>query len=183
MINNQSQSLIETIVAVSIIVVAIVAILTVGLTQVVLGGQSTERIMATNFAREGIEIVYAIVNSNRLNPDQSWPYGLDVNGHYVLNYNATALNVKANFGLEEEIIDNCLNCHLCQQSDDLHTHCASVQVFRRLITISNGEDLGGNCIVPCEKKIVSTVSWQERENTHTVVLESRLTDWRSRYDE
>ncbi len=175
--STQSQSLIETIVAIGIIVTAIVAILTVGLTQVVLGGQSAERVMATDLAREGIEIVYTIVNSNRLDPDQSWPYGLTANDDYILDYDATALDRPATFS-GEETIANCLNCHLCRQANDLHTHCASVGVFRRMVTVADGDDLGGSCAANCEKKITSTVYWLERERVHTVTLESRLTDWR-----
>lgn len=177
----RSQSLIETIVAIGIIVTAIVAILTVGLTQVVLGGQSAERVTAVNFAREGIEIIHTIVDSNRLDPDQSWPYGLDTNDDYILNYDATALNVPATFD-GEETIANCLNCHLCRQENDLYEHCASQEVFRRIVTIAAGDDLDdegvGNCDNNCEKKIISTVYWLERERAHTVTLENRLTNWR-----
>jgi len=173
----KAQSLIETIVAIGIIVVAIVAILTVGLTQVVLGGQSAERIMAVNFAREGIEIVNAIINSNRLDPNQSWPYGLDDNDDYIVDYDTDVLDTPATFS-GEETIANCLNCHLCRQNSDLYVHCASLEVFRRIVTVADGDNLGGNCAGNCEKKITSTVYWLERERTHTVTLESRLTDWR-----
>ncbi|MCH7759773.1 hypothetical protein IID20_05470, partial [Patescibacteria group bacterium] len=88
--SNSGQSLIETIVAVGIIVTAIVAILSVGLTDVVLGGQSGERVIAINLAREGIEVIYTIRNSNRLDPDQSWPYGL-TNDDWRINYSTTDL--------------------------------------------------------------------------------------------
>lgn len=182
----KAQSLIETIVAIGIIIVAVVAILSLGLNQLVLGGQSAERVIATNLAREGIELVYAILNSNRLNPDQTWPYGL-VNDIYIINYNDVSLiddgdpltedAAPAEFS-GDETIENCTNCYLCHQTNDSYTHCASEQVFRRMVAISNGDDLGGNCGDNCEKKIISTVFWRERATTFSLVLESRLTDWR-----
>ena len=175
---NKSQSLIETIVAIGIIVVAIVAILSVGLTSLVLGGQSSERVLATNLAREGIEVVYAIVSSNRLDPDQSWPYGMTSNDIYIIDYNDTALDTAATFD-GAETIDNCTNCYLCKQVSDLYTHvdCLSHQVFRRMVAVSAGDDLGGNCS-SCEKKLVATIYWIERGREHTLSLESHLTDWR-----
>ncbi len=180
------QSLIETIVAVSIIVIAIVAILAVGLTLLVLGGQSAERIMAVNLAREGVEIVYAVVYSNHLDPNETWPYGL-TNDIYIINYDDDSLIDDSDPLTEDatpatfdgsETIANCLNCHLCKGDGDLHTHCAQQEVFRRMITITDGDDLTGNCGGDCEKKIISTVYWLERNRFHTVTLESRLTDWR-----
>jgi len=175
---NKAQSLIETIVAIGIIVVAIVAILSVGLTSMILGGQSTERVQATNLAREGIEVVNAIVSSNRLDPDQSWPYGMTPNDIYIIDYNDTALDTPASFG-GGETIDNCTNCYLCKQASDLYTHtdCLSHQVFRRMVTVSAGDNLGGNCS-GCEKKLVATIYWIERGREHSLNLEFHLTDWR-----
>ncbi len=174
---NKAQSLIETIVAIGIIVVAIVAILSVGLTSMVLGGQSSERVQATNLAREGIEVVNAIVSSNRLDPDQSWPYSM-TNDIYIIDYNDTVLDTAATFD-GAETIDNCTNCYLCKQPSDLYTHtnCLSYQVFLRMVAVSTGDDLGGNCS-GCEKKIVTTIYWIERGREHTLSLESHLTDWR-----
>ena len=178
---NKAQSLIETVVAIGIIVVAIVAILSVGLTSLVLGGQSSERVQATNLAREGIEVINAIVSSNRLDPAESWPYGV-TNGDWIVNYNTTELSDNAD---NSSIVD-CTNCYLCQQSSDLYTHvsCPFHQVFRRMVSISDGNDLGDNCVVVddpayhCERKIISTVYWIERGREHSLILESHLTDWR-----
>lgn len=176
---NSAQSLIETIVAIGIVVTAIVAILSLGLTHLTLGGASSERVIAINLSREGIEVIHAIRDSNWLDPDQSWPYGLTPNDDYILNYNATSLTAATFDGAET--IENCTNCYLCQDlTYDYYTHtdCVVEEVFRRMITISAGDDLGGNCSADCEKKIVSTVYWTEHENEHSVSIETRFTDWR-----
>lgn len=173
---NNAQSLIETIVAIGIMVTAIVAILSIGLTHLVTGGQSRERVVAINLAREGIEIVYAIRNSNWLDPGQSWPYDL-TNDDWIINYNSDQL-VEAVFSGGTDI-EHCTNCSLCQGVNDLTTHCVDNEaLFKRMITISAGDDIGALCNNDCEKKIVSTVFWRERENTHTINIETRLTSWR-----
>ncbi len=180
---GEGQSLIETIVAIGMITVAIVAILSVGLSNLMLSGQSSERVMATNLAREGIEIVNAIRSSQRLDPDQTWPYGM-ADGNWILAYNTENLSTNTAVFSGGSDINHCTNCYLCQDiTNDYYnsyyssTSCVSEQVFRRLVTISVGDDLGGNCS-NCEKKIISTVYWQERGRPHSIQLETRLTDWR-----
>ena len=168
---KKGQSLIEAIVAIGVITMAIVAILAMGLIHTILGGESSERMVATNLAREGIEIMIAIQNSNRLDPTATWPYGL-ANGNWIVNYNDTSLSAA-----NSSSITDCTNCWLCRQASDLRTHCASAEVFKRMVSISDGDDLGGNCS-GCEKKVVSTVYWAERGRIHTVSLEAHLTDWR-----
>ena len=139
---SQAQSLIETIVAVNIVVIAVVAILGVGLAHLSLGGQSAERVAATNLAREGIEVILAIRNSNWLDPDLSWPYGL-TNGDHIVDFNSYSLTFATFDGTET--IANCDNCYLCRQTSgdyvDTHLHCGSNEVFRRMITIADGDDL------------------------------------------
>ncbi len=186
MTKYSGQSLIETIVAIGIIVTAIVAILSVGMANLVIGGQSAERVMAVNLAREGMEIVFAIRNSNWLDPSQDWPYGL-TNDIYIVNYDDDSLINDGNPLTEDsspavfsgdELIQNCTNCYLCQQADDTYIHCADEGIFRRMVTVSDGDSLGDNCAANCEKKIVSTVYWKERGYPRTISLEARLTDWR-----
>lgn len=173
----RAQSLIETVVAIGIIVTAIVAILSVGLADLVLGQQSGERVIAINLAREGLEVVYAIRSSNELDPSQSWPYGLanSVYGDRV-NFSSTSLMSGSFSG--GTTIEYCTNCYLCLQANDTYLHCAQNEIFRRMVTVSDGDDLGGNCGANCEKKIVSVVHWEERGRPHTISLEARFTDWR-----
>jgi type II secretory pathway pseudopilin PulG len=192
---NKGQSLIEAIVAIGIIVTAIVAILALGTAQIILGGESTKRTVATNLAREGIEVMIALKDSNRLDPTSTWPHGLE-DGDWVINYNDTSLYTDVNPGgapsvnptreegtsILDYLTDNCLNCYLCLGSNDIRTRCASQEVFKRLVSISVGDDLGGNCEGICEKKIISTVSWEEKNRVHSVSLEVHLSDWRQQYD-
>ncbi|MDA2936279.1 hypothetical protein MYX06_03620 [Patescibacteria group bacterium AH-259-L05] len=176
--NKDSQSLIETIVAVGIIMVAIVAILGVGLTHLRLGGESEFRVSAINLSREGAELAITTRNSNQLNPSNSWPYGLTPNDDYIVDYNDTSFTAATFSG--SEVIADCTNCYLCRDgSSDYYYSCATIgTLFRRMVTIADGDALGGNCSANCEKTITSTVYWVDRSGSHTLSTEVRLTDWR-----
>lgn len=159
------QTLIEILVAITITALALTAILAAAISSISFGGQSGQRLLAINLAREGIEIVRVIRNSNWLLADQSWPYGLN-NGNWLVNYNSLNLSTPDNANIE-----SCTNCWLCRQSNDQFLHCNTPATYKRMITISDGD-------LSQEKKIVSTVWWKERERVHTLSLESRLTNWR-----
>lgn len=181
-LNKKSQSLIESVVAISIVVIAVVGIMSVGLSHVSLGGQSAERVVAINLAREGLEIVSAIRNGNLLDPEQSWPYEL-ANNSYRVGFNPAGLvmSIASPGGVSSP--EDCTNCSLCQHTDQYYYHNDSCVAsgetpFYRLITIANGDDLGGNCANDCEKKIISSVYWAERGRPHSLSLEVRFTDWR-----
>ena len=185
-LNKKSQSLIESVVAISIVVIAVIGIMSVGLTSVSLGGQSEERVVAINLAREGIEIVSATRNSNLLDPAQSWPYGL-TDGSYRVGFNPAGLKVDADAVFEGEggdIIENCTNCRLCQDATDEYYYykdsCPTWSPFYRLVTIATCIEEDDGCVSPAdsEKKVISYVYWEERGRPHTISIESRFTDWR-----
>lgn len=178
-----AQSLIETIVATGIITIALVGILSLALSTLSLGGQGAEWILAVNLGREELEICQTIRASNWFNENQSWPFGLNT-GEWVANYGDTSLTTSTPSG-----ISNCLNCIVCfKPSDqsyfqaDTGGSCSAgtgvVTNYRRLITISSGDDLGGACSADCEQKVQVTVQWTHENQIHNFVLEKRFTDWR-----
>ncbi|MCF7907238.1 hypothetical protein K9K85_03100 [Patescibacteria group bacterium] len=178
--DKKAQSLIESVVAISIVVIAIIGIISVGITHVSLGGQSAERVMAINLAREGLEIVSALRNSNALDPDQSWSYSLE-NGSYRVGFTPAGLLMSDDASPSEvSAVEDCTNCSLCQHSDEYYYHddfCTETTPFKRLIIIEDGDDLGGNCS-DCEKKVTSLIYWEERGRDHTLSFETRFTDWK-----
>lgn len=83
---NKGQSLLELIVAIGIILACTIATLTLVITSIQAGRKGSDKIIATNLAREGIEIVRNIRDSNWISaasgigsPIPDWDYGL-VNG-------------------------------------------------------------------------------------------------------
>lgn len=177
---KQGMTLVETVVAISIVSVGVIAILAVGLMLLSLGGQSAERIISTNLAREGIEIMMAIRNSERLDPNETWPYSLE-DGLYAVNFYSTSPGSDLTGSCSVENISSCNSARLCLQTsgdyERSYTHsCSQDEVFRRLVKIEAGDSIGG--CSDCEKKITSVVYWQERGRTHTITLEARVSDWR-----
>ncbi len=178
--NQKSQTLIETVVATGLIIIALTAIISLSLSSLAYGSQSVEWLIAINLAREGIETCRAIREGNWVNENASWPFGL-TDGNFVANAGAISLTTASNSN-----IDQCGNCRLClDQTTKQYFHaeasgsCGSrlSTVFRRLINITNITELpdcGGNC----EKKITVIIKWIEKGRPHTVSLETRLTNWR-----
>jgi hypothetical protein len=179
---KSSQTLIETIVATAIVTIALVGILSLALSTLSLGGQTTEWVQAISLAREGVEVCQAIRSTNWFNEGGVWPFGLN-NGVYVFDYGDTALDTATNGD-----IDSCQNCKLCfNLTTKIYTHaddsgnCAAglnTTGFRRIVTIANGDDLGTNCNNNCEKVATVLVKWTEKDRPHQVVLEKKFTDWR-----
>ena len=170
MISNRSssQTLIETLVAIGIIAMALAAILALAFSNLTIGGKGSERITAIALVREGAEVIRNIRDSNWLDPNNYWPYGLD-NGFYIVNYNSTTT-----IPADNSVISSCDNCRLYLTSDNLYTHNSSGNSstpYRRLVTISDGDNTS-------EKKIIVEVYWTGHGGSHIVKLEERLTNWR-----
>ena len=175
------QSLIETIAATGIVTIALVGILSLALSTLALGGQGAEWILAINLGREELEICQTIRSSNWFNENQPWPFGLDA-GSWVANYGAAALT-----SATTSDINTCNNCMVCfnpadqsySQADN-NGSCGALVLtnYRRIITISNGDDLGGDCGNDCEREIQVSVQWNQETQTHNLFLEKRFTNWR-----
>jgi len=178
---SAAQTLVETLVATSIVTIALVGILSLALSTLSLGGQSADWISAVNLSREELEICQTIRASNWFNESQQWPFGLDT-GSYVANYGDTTLTAAT-----ASNISTCNNCIVCfnpttqgySQADGSGS-CGGLVLttYRRLITIASGDDLGGVCANACEQKIQVTVQWTHTNQSHNFVLEKRFTNWR-----
>jgi hypothetical protein len=178
---SPAQSLVETIVATSIVTIALVGILSLALSTLSLGGQGAEWVLAINLGREELEICQTIRASNWFDEATSWPFGLST-GEWVANYGDTSLTTSTPSG-----INNCLNCIVCfnpadqtySQADGSGSCGALTRTnYRRLITIANGDDLGGACGADCERKVQVAVQWTQENQTHNILLEKRFTNWR-----
>lgn len=161
---QKGQVLIETTIALGILIVGVLASYTLALSSVSSSGQSNQKLLAVNLAREGLDIIRAIRDSGMLDQNQSWPYGL-ADGSFLVDSDDSALTQPAN---------NISQGTLYLTSGGVYTHEAAGNTptpFRRLITISSS---GGAAI----KIIVSTVEWDERGQVKNFSLETHLSDWR-----
>ena len=164
------QSLVETIVAVGIMIVGITAVLTLAVISLSVSGVSKQNIIALNLAREGIEITRAVRDTHWLRDVQCWHSSNECGlrpGKYVLDYQ-TEDSLTPLSGSDFD----CTNCQLWINADGLYNLTSgSPTVYKRIIEINTGASAE-------EKEIISSVQWKDKYGTHKIVLKTILTDWR-----
>ncbi|MCX7778909.1 MAG: hypothetical protein N2259_01530 [Patescibacteria group bacterium] len=159
-------TLVETIVAATLIVTALLGIIALASYSYSIGGRSGEALLATSLAREGMEVMRAIRDSNWLALND-WNYGLSA-GSFIANADSTSLT-QASFSGGSTIKD-CTNCGLCLSSGR-YFHCPSPNtIYKRLLQITS--------LSPNEIRISSQVLWRTKAGDQTINLQQILTNWR-----
>lgn len=204
--DQTGQSLIETIVAIFVLTTALAAGL--GLTIYAFGTSTTSlnEIIATNLAREGIEVVRMMRDSNWLSGDAAGGgFALqscaDIAGRfcYPADYVGPAYNFylinppspRAVFNSTTNtwILDQNTNYDMFLQADGTYTHTASgTSVFARKLAISSNTASPYTATNP-ELIVQSIVGWRGKNCTAMVsqdpsttncrvVIEEHLTNWK-----
>lgn len=168
---ERGQILLETVIALGILVVGVLAV--VSLSTIILRNASVSgnRIIAVNLAREGIELTRLVRDTRWLDPDDAWPFGLD-NGAYMIDSESGDQLVQAS-GAPGSVAECGSECDLYLDAMGRYTHAASATPtpFRRLVLIA---DASGDQT----KRVVVEVEWRERGNHLTYHLETHLSNWR-----
>jgi len=182
-------SLMETILAVGLVMSVIIGSLTIGIYTTRIGRTSQNKIIAMNLAREGIEVVRNIRDTNWLkesegiineepDPDRiyQWNDGFSINGNYKIDqYVQTSPQEKWFQKLKDAgTCGNDNTCWLYLDSDygfySLDSDEGNNTGFSRIIEITN---IDSNTI-----QVVSRINWQENGKDKEFKLEEKLTDWR-----
>jgi hypothetical protein len=203
---SRGQSLVETIVACGIIVTAVCASLTLSTSAIRAEGQSEAMVVAGNLAREGIESVRSIRDSNWLagtTAGNAWDAGLSganddytgvpvfdpVSGNWSVDFAPNLISDDAARVYRYTAADGNAVIGLMVQSAAPPASSMTVTSFRRLVTLDplcdNG--VGGYSIVTsgndcgARKKIgirvTSLVQWNVGTGTKQVSIEERMFDW------
>lgn len=173
-ISQRGFSLLETVVALGILVVGIGG--AVGLVSQSLANISAikNKAIAANLAQEGIEVVRNFRDENWLK-DCDWRTGgscgsgqagidLNVDGDYRVQYNGTSLIAYAVTPLQ-------LNSSGYYGYNGQFSFSGGQDtVFKRKISIST--------ISVNQIKVVATIDWAERGGTRSMVIEDRLYNWK-----
>jgi len=190
--NNKGQGLLEVVIALSIIVTGLVGALSLAISNLSNSSDSVQRVIAGNLAREGVEVVRNIRDSNWL-AGEVWDTSLffeDSDDHTaIVSFNLEENNWDLDFGTE----DNFDEPEVLEITDDfLYNHLeGSPTNFYRLITIDEicaDEDKCGDGICSeeeeesCQERIgvrvISEVQWKDRGKTRNLVIEDKLYNWR-----
>ncbi|MBU2229234.1 prepilin-type N-terminal cleavage/methylation domain-containing protein [Patescibacteria group bacterium] len=205
--NNKGQSLIELVVAISIILIGVVSTLVLTMATIRGGKASEMQTIASNLAREGIEAVKQHRYNNWLRIESNdlsfidWDDGLyaidNLSNIARADFDpATSPNWKINFPADSSTPNICIsndNCLLYFQNG-IYSHVLSgvPSPFYRVITINpicmeSGIEIIRTDSAKCkttdgEEKIglqvISDVRWRIRNSWNSVVFEDHLYNWK-----
>ncbi len=203
--NQQGQTIIEAIVAIAIISIALVGFLSQSTYNYVASTDVYNRNIALNLAREGIEVIRGVRDSNWLagcpDPDKPgcyyWDTGLtDGKGKYLtVDYDGSAGGWTIQF--TNENFDQCVaseKCLLYINSAGFYTTNSAgtepTKFFRQTelkpicqtATACGGDgicDFGQSCpIKQIGIRVISGVRWQQGQDWRHVELDDDLYNWR-----
>jgi len=177
------QSLLEMIFAISIMLIVVTAVLALTAANIFGQRESELQIVANNLAREGIELVRNIRDSNWL-AGRNWDAGLSGLGKAVLDYTNQELN-----------FNDCSD-DLLYFDENVYHHVGDKQsLFHRCLTLENichcvdsaqcsvgEEEIKDSSCSPGEQKvglkIKSEVTWTDQNGKRRVILEDLIYDWK-----
>jgi len=163
---NKGFTLVETIVAIAILLLGIFSALTLMASSLSFSQSSEQMIVVVNLAREGVEMVRVVRDMEGFDSAK-----LD-EGDKIITIDTNDGDLEVNSAGTSQIED-CVVCDLYFKNDRyVHDVSGALTIFKRLIIIENMD----NSPVT-EKKIVSTIYWTERGRSHTFKLETYIKDW------
>ena len=167
--DQKGMTLIETIVALGILIMGITASLSLMISSINFSKQAERSIVVTNLAREGLEIVRTLRDYNKTIDFNSFE-NLGT-GNFIAHVNNDGELQLDDEGVGEEI-DDCVVCEIYLDNDGKYNHDSggTDTFYRRLISISD-------VVVGEEKKVISKIYWVDRGREHNYELETRLTNW------
>ncbi len=155
--SNRGQLLIESGVAISILVVGLLGIFGLLSHSLSLNNVVSSQYIASNLASEGIEVVKNLIDGNIVQ-FKPWNEGINT-GSYEVAFDSLILNPNQDRFLLFDATGNIYNYQIGQETP-----------YKRTIQITN--------IGPDEIKVNSVVNWQIRGGSYSVNLEDHFFNWR-----
>lgn len=161
-VGRRGFSLLETTIAIAILVSAIIGPMELASKSIRSASLAKHNILVSNLAQEGVELVKNIRLNNRIQ-GRSWTYGLNSCG----SLNGCFIDAK-----DLDVRGCSANCQFLKFDDflDLYNYdSGSDTIFRRIITTSSitGEEI----------KVRSSVRWSDKFGNHNFTLSTSIFDW------
>lgn len=175
--NNAGFTILEVAVSLFVITMGILGIMTLVNQSLRVKDINKNRVIASQLAQEGIEIVRANRDNNWLDK-KDWHQGILQDGTYIVDYEDDVKNDTpdslASTSTKLYLDDTGFYKHFADADEDPTT--ATSTVFRRIIKVS-----------PTSTPLASTsvksiVEWEERGTSHRYTAETVLYDWRKKVD-
>lgn len=188
--DRRGQSLVEVMITIFIVVVGLAAVLSLLVFSLTAVRDSENRVIAANFAREGIDVVRNIRDTNWLkgcpepdNPDDCfyWNTGLSSEGDYtaIAIFNPGAGSWSLDF-IPNEIVIGDSSTRLYRGSDNLAVQALTppegftATNYYRLLTLDPINDVNGDQVGIDAKAQVKWIDHGE----HSLVVEEKMYNWR-----
>lgn len=162
--NQKGFSLLEVMVAITILLVGVLALVSLLVSTINVTRLVQNKLIAAMLVQEGIEVVRNI-RDNNWHDNLDWNSGLTINGNYTVQYNSSFLTSITPPG---PFLRKDANSRY-QYSGGNNT------IFRRTIVITNNPDGLGSTE---DLKVESIVTWTEKGLPKTISAEDRLFNWK-----
>lgn len=169
--NNHGQTLIELIVASAVILISLAAFLGMSVSTYSGAVTSQEYVIASNLAREGIELVRNIRDSNFLQ-ENAFNLGLDVmNSPYKVDYLSGLVSLNPDCPDENNMYNDACRLSLDSDNDVFYNHIpqGNQTKYYRIIKIT---DIDSAHIL-----VESWVKWKSKKGEESVNMRADLYDW------
>lgn len=190
--NQKGQSLVEALIAVSIILVGVISIVTLAVVSIRASSVKSGEVVALNLAREGLEVVKNMRDSNWLAEEDPWTNNMLYSQAIpYFDYQNISWSLEPTISPTADQIVYKTGGGLYYQSDEhLMTQPQPTQ-FRRYLMIdlichnaSEDENIVGVDSGCGEEerivglRVLSHVEWIDRGETYQVELEDRFYNWK-----
>ncbi|OGF23342.1 hypothetical protein A2Y83_01345 [Candidatus Falkowbacteria bacterium RBG_13_39_14] len=195
-LNNSGQGLLEAIIGISIITIGLSGALTLAHSGISSHYEAETRVIAANLAREAVEIVHNIRDSNWLSGgawDSGFYNGADYEGVPMLSYSSG--NWQINFTADDFTADtakvyqftvgdynNLFVQSVAKPADAEETLYKRMMTLKAICYKNGNEEIRDSASCGNDDKIgiriIAEVRWTEHGRAHSLVVEDSVYNWR-----
>lgn len=181
-----AQSMLELILAIGIILTSTISATALIITTITAGRSSQTKIEAANLAREGVEIIRAIRDSNWLKKSQNvivsgttiydWDTGISVAGDYIAEFNSTTNSwTLRSYNADLAVVSKPNSADYYTQN--CQNNCTKTRYSRRINLSFPADDQFFSVGDAPYINVTSTVTWQDH-GAKTYSATEKLYNWR-----
>ena len=170
--SNKGFTLLEVIIAIALLIIGLISLMVLVRATISASSVSSSRLLAANLAREGIELVRGIRDTNWLQ-GQAWDTNIKGTGNEragIIDYNDFD-QLTQYFNPPPADVEACGSACQLYKENNFYSHMATGTAvpFYRLILLDK--------ISPDQLQVTSQVKWIERGRTHILEVVSHLYEW------
>lgn len=160
-------TLLETIIAIVIIEVGIIALTSLGVSTLKQGRYIINETIAANLAQEGLELVRNIRDTNTIAENNPWDKGINNINRGIISYDNPVLNNISGAPADPIACGN--SCLIYKNTNGFYTHSGGTKTkFYRMIKVDHQFN---------KDTITCQVGWIDYGKQHLITTITKLYDW------